>query len=206
MGGKGSGGHPNSWNRKIGHENPYSKVPENNDAGISFTMELMNLPTFDLGDADALQQRILDYLSMCRRYETKPLISGLCLAIGSNREEVMNWTKGQRNRLAERLSPESGRVLQKSLESLEVLWEFSFQNDGYRNPVTGIFVAKNNFGYKDTTESVVRHERTEQGPTRAQLEAKYQAAIPADDVVIELPPDPKPKGGRKRLSQGDSGE
>lgn len=197
MGGKGSGGHPNSWNRKIGKENQYAKVPENNDAGISFTMELMNLPTFDLADPDAFQQRVNDYLLMCKRYESKPLISGLCLAIGSNREEVMNWTKGARNRLSERLSPETAELLQKFLESLEVLWEFSFQNDGYRNPVTGIFVAKNNFGYKDTTESVVRHERSEQGPSRAQLEEKYRAAIPAEVISVE--------DGPKRLSHGDTG-
>lgn len=66
------------------------------------------------------------------------------------------------------------------------------QNNGYRNPVTGIFLGKNNFGYRDESQTVIKHEDAAQGPTKAELEAKYMAALPAEDVTIEkveeLPP------------------
>jgi hypothetical protein len=37
---------------------------------------------------------------------------------------------------------------------MEISWENNFQN-GKLNPVTGIFLGKNHFGYKDQTEHVL---------------------------------------------------
>lgn len=164
-------------------------VPTTNRASIDFVREYMSWPRIDLADPEAMERRVNDYLALCAEYDTKPLISGLCIVIGSNRQEVMLWSNGANNRLARELSPESADILQKSLANLEVFWEFAMQNDGYRNPVSGIFLGKNNFAYKDSSETVVRHESTQQGPTRAQLEAKYAAALPedTDEVVVEDP-------------------
>ena len=206
MGGKGSGfrrsdGKPNNPNMDIGKENQYAKVPQRNEDSIAFVMEYMSWPAIDVADAEAVDQRVRDYLRLCAEWNTKPLFAGLCVVLGTNSAEVRRWARGERTGLGEKLSPESALVLEKSLENLEVLWEFAMQNDGYRNPVTGIFLGKNNFGYKDTSENVIRHETAAQGPTKAQLEAKYAAALPAEDVVVEHPGDEKPR----RLSGGDAG-
>lgn len=201
MGGKGSGyrkvdGKPNNPNPDIGRYAPNAVRPESNERAIEFVLEYMSWPAVDLADAEAVRQRVRDYLALCAKYETKPLIAGLCVVLGSNRGEVFRWSHGERTSLGEKLSPESAEVIKNSLENLEVLWEFAMQNDGYRNPVTGIFLAKNNFGYKDTSETIIKHESAAQGPTKAQLEAKYGAALPAEDVVVVKPDEPKGlKGG-----------
>jgi hypothetical protein len=194
LGGKGSGRRKGDGGRHVNNgpdfltenPNPNGITPTTNRSSIAFVQEYMSWGPVDLSDPDAMQQRINDYLDLCVKYDTKPLISGLCIVIGSNRQEIMGWSNGANNRLARELSPASASVLQKSLENLEVFWEFAMQNDGYRNPVSGIFIGKNNFAYKDSSETVVRHETAQQGPTRAQLEAKYAAALPEDtEIVVE---------------------
>ena len=196
MGGKGSGrrpGDPRNTGNPAWREHspsPNAITPTTNRASIAFVQEYMSWPVIDLADPAAMEQRVNDYLNLCVEYDTKPLISGLCIVIGSNRGEVMQWSNGANNRLARELSPESARIFQKALENLEVFWEFAMQNDGYRNPVSGIFLGKTNFAYKDSSETVVRHETGAQGPTRAQLEAKYAAALPEDpEIVVEDDPD-----------------
>lgn len=52
------------------------------------------------------------------------------------------------------LPKEVADVLKKAYRIMEVLWEDYVQN-GKINPVMGIFLGKNNFGYKDKTEYVV---------------------------------------------------
>jgi hypothetical protein len=44
--------------------------------------------------------------------------------------------------------------MKKAHEYMEILWENYMQN-GRINPVSGIFLGKNNFGYQDKTEYVV---------------------------------------------------
>lgn len=163
-------------------------APRNNRKSIAFVRELARWPSIDLSDPHAISERAEKYFDLCDRYDSKPLISGFCSAIGTNRIEVLSWAQGRRTGLGEKLSPESASELQKYLATFEVLWESAFANDGYRNPVTGIFLGKNNFAYKDTSETIVKHEQTAQGPSRAALEAKYRASIPAEDVKV-LPPD-----------------
>ena len=44
--------------------------------------------------------------------------------------------------------------IKRAYEYMEILWENYMQN-GKINPVSGIFLGKNNFGYQDKTEYVV---------------------------------------------------
>ena len=52
------------------------------------------------------------------------------------------------------LPPQVADSIKKSYFLLENLWE-SYMNSGKINPVSGIFLGKNNFGYQDKTEYVV---------------------------------------------------
>jgi hypothetical protein len=44
--------------------------------------------------------------------------------------------------------------IKRAYEYMEILWENYMQN-GKINPVSGIFLGKNNFGYQDKTEHIV---------------------------------------------------
>lgn len=160
-------------------------VMDRNSDAIDFSLEMMSWPSIDLSDADAMRQRFNDYLELCRKYNTKPLISGMCAVMGFTRNELTSWAKGNNNNLARRLSPESAELLARLSQMNEIYWEFAMQNNEYRNPVTGIFLGKNNFGYKDVSETIVRHDDEDAAPDRKALERKYRAAIPLDDVKVE---------------------
>lgn len=95
---------------------------------------------------------------------------------------MIDWSNGKRTSLSERITPESGNVIQKFLKFLEISWESAFSNNGFRSPVTGIFLAKNNFGYKDESTNIVKHENAEVTPDRAKLAAKYMAALPSEQI------------------------
>ena len=183
-------------------QNPMSRPPTTNRASIDFVCEMMSWDCIDLGDPEAVMRRGEEYFALCAKYDSKPLISGLCASLGTNREEVMRWGKGSHTALNDKLTPASELALKSLLEKMEVFWEYAMANDGYRNPVSGIFLGKNNFGYKDQSETVVRHDGGSAGPTREQLAARYSAAIPeaieAEDVRVDAP---RPKR-RKRLSGG----
>lgn len=162
-----------------------------NAISMDMWLEIFNSPSIDLGDAEALTQRMFDFVTMCKKYNVKPGISAWCQYINCTRQEVIDWSKGKRTRLDGILTSESAAVLQKSFGLFEVAWETAFLQNEFYSPATGIFYAKNNFGYKDESETVVKHAQSEQGPDVKKLRAKYAAAIPesveAQDVVVSEP-------------------
>lgn len=171
---------------------PNAEVPKNNLSTISMIEEMAFWDLVDLTDAEAVQQRIMEYFELCKAYNSKILVSGFAFALGCTRDELINWSNGKTTRLSRVLSSESAQVVQKFLSFLEISWESAFANNGFRSPVTGIFIAKNNFGYKDESTNIVKHEDAEVAPDRAKLAAKYAAALPeqpapveAQDVIIE---------------------
>ncbi len=173
-----------SWNKG---DSPYTNTPINNQEGIEFALALRKFKMIDLSDPKAVEDRIDEYFQLCADYNTKPLVSGFCRAIGSSRDEVMSWSKGLSTPLGQKLSPASSEILMKSLEDLQVLWEFSFQNNGYRNPVTGIFIAKNNFGYQDTTQNIsVKLDASALISPNA-IRDKYRNVIPVDVIDVDEP-------------------
>lgn len=180
-----------------------SRAPLTNDGAIDMWLEMYSWPLIDLSDPDAINQRLAEYLDLCKRYNSKPEVSGWCQTIGTTRIEVLDWSKGKRTRLDDVLTTASAAALSRSLGVFEFAWEYAMQNGGYAYPVTGIFLGKNNFGYKDESETLVTHSSERKGPTMAELESKYAQAlpeeVPAEDVVIEVPEMARlPKGRRKR--------
>lgn len=63
---------------------------------------------------------------------------------------------------------------------MEFLWE-SYMQNGAVNPVSGIFLGKNHYGYKDQQETVVvTPNLLGDGADQKQLEQRY-----LDSVVVE---------------------
>ena len=193
-------------NREGWRNSPHNQVPKNNSESIHMVQELITWPTIDLADPAQVVQRFYDYCDLCERYHSKLLISGLCMALSVTRDELVRWSNGKGTRLDRVLTPESATVLKNLLQTLEVAWESAVQNNGYRNPLTGIFLGKNNFGYADESVNVVKHEQADQGPSKAELEAKYQAALPdvqpAEVISVESVPElPETAPAKSRKSK-----
>lgn len=130
--------------------------PGDNAKYIKNAMQLSLLPTIDLKDGDAVANRIQEFFQIQFENDLKPTISGLGIALGLDRRRL--WEIKTGNLMGGHTKydlPTSTVVsIKKAYEMMENLWENYMQN-GKINPVSGIFLGKNNFGYQDKTEYVV---------------------------------------------------
>jgi hypothetical protein len=97
------------------------------------------------------------------------------LAIGLDRRRLWEIRSGS-NRNAS-IPQECKDIICEVYDSLEVLWE-GYMTNGKINPVSGIFLGKNYFGYQDKQEYVVT-PNTVAHETPDVIEAKYDA-LPED--------------------------
>ena len=124
---------------------------------IHLGMEVMNLPSIDLHDAEAVSHRLGEYFEIYARYDTKPTVAGMAMALGISRQMLWaikaNQPVGGSGSLPT-LPRESADLIKKAYAFMEQLWENYMQN-GKINPVSGIFIGKNHYGMQDKTEYVV---------------------------------------------------
>lgn len=186
---------------------PSQSRPSVRKNDVGYAKALFMLPGIDMKDPDAVMGRYFELLDLCERYDRAMTIEAICMGFDTTRDEIVRMGRGEKTRLGLRLSPESGEAFQKVLKSVAGIWAAHMSSGDFKQPVAGIFIGKNNFGYGDETVTVVRHEDTRLGPSREELAAKYQAAIPAENPVViegastyDLPaekprkkPGPKPK-------------
>ena len=123
---------------------------------LSLGMELFNLPTIDLKDSEQVKDRLNQFFEIHARYDMKPTVAGMGMALGLDRRrlwEIKSGNFGTQKSLSE-LPTSTKDSIKKAYEYMEILWENYMQN-GKINPVSGIFLGKNNFGYQDKQEMVL---------------------------------------------------
>lgn len=128
--------------------NPMLTEPGDNSRFIRHALATYNLPPIDISDNKQVEDRIQWYFHHCIDCDMKPTVKGLCNAIGISRDTLNKWNRG-----ITRDSTHSD-LIKKAYDFLEELWE-DYMLNGKINPVAGIFLAKNNFGYKDTQDLVL---------------------------------------------------
>ena len=151
--------------------------PGDNAKYLAHSMKMWDWQRPDMGDAAAVQKRIADYFNLCTDDDMKPTVSGMALAFGVNRKTLWAWVNGIQG---EYLSTESRNTIKKAYSILECQMENYMQN-GKINPVSGIFLMKNNMGYEDKTEMVI----TPQSPIGDTTGQKELAADYVIDVTDE---------------------
>ena len=127
--------------------------PGDNTKYLTLGRELFNLPTIDLKDPEQVTYRLNEFFAIHERYDMKPTVSGMGMALGLDRRRLWEIRSGVSDRNKE-LPTSTRDLVKKAYEYMEILWENYMQN-GKINPVSGIFLGKNNFGYQDKTEYVV---------------------------------------------------
>ena len=126
---------------------------------IAVSMELTDLPAIDLHDPEQVEDRIHDYFNIHMKYDMKPTVVGMAMALGNGITRQTLWAiKNDRpsggTGYKTALPSEVADSIKKAYLLLENLWENYAQN-GKMNPVTSIFLGKNNFGYSDKQEYVL---------------------------------------------------
>lgn len=148
---------PRGGNSPMIGMNGYELEPGDNTKYLTLNIELFNLEKIDLHDEEAVARRLEEYFQIHAKYDTKPTVAGMAMALGMNRRTLIAIvndyaTGGAGYKTA--LPHEVALVIKKAYSLLEVLWE-NYSSNGKINPVMAIFLAKNNYGYQDKTEYVL---------------------------------------------------
>lgn len=149
-------GKPRGGNSPMIGENGYLLEEGDNNKFTSMGLWLMNLPKIDVHDPEAVQQRLNDYFGYMASQDAKPTVAGMAMALGMDRRRLWEIKVGAQttNRWIEDLPNEVKDSIKKAYSLMEYLWE-NYMVNGKINPVTGIFLGKNNFGYQDKQEMVL---------------------------------------------------
>ena len=150
-------------NPRFGQENI---EPGDNTKFLAHGMAVMRMPPIDVSDPVQVQQRINEYFELCGQNDMKPTVKGFCNSLRIGRTTLFEWKRG-----TFRAGTHQAIILQ-AYDLLEELWENSMQN-GKINPVSGIFLGKNNFNYADKQEYVLTPNQQQETLDLATIEAKY---------------------------------
>jgi hypothetical protein len=151
-------GKPRGGNSPVIGNNGLMVEPGDNAKYLSLNMELFNMPSIDLKNVEEVQQRLNDYFMLYSKYDTKPTVAGMAMALNGMSRQTLRAiaigapTGGSGYKTA--LPPEVANAIKRAYFLMENLWENYMQN-GKINPVSGIFLGKNNYGYQDKTEYVL---------------------------------------------------
>ena len=148
--------------------------PGDNSRYLAHAMAVMNMPRIDTSDPDQVEERIHWYLHHCIDNDMKPTVKGFCNALGISRNTLWTWKTGQFR------AGTHEEIIVRAYDLLEEMWENYMQN-GKINPMAGVFLGVNNFGYRDVKQVNLTPVVNQEQETLdvAAIEAKY-AELPED--------------------------
>lgn len=186
-------GKPRGGNSPVIGTNGFNLDAGDNAKFLNVNLELFNMPNIDMENESEVQQRLSDYFALYANADMKPTVAGMAMALnGMSRQTLWAITHNAPvggNGYKTALSPGVADLIKKAYFLLENLWE-SYMNSGKVNPVAGIFLGKNNYGYQDKTEYVLTpNQQNDNDYSADEIRERY---IAADQ--------------QKRLSDGNSDE
>lgn len=173
-------GKPRGGNSPVIGDNGLQVTEGDNAKLMRINMAIFNMPNIDLDNVEEVQQRLSDYFALYEQADMKPTVAGMALCLnGMSRQTLRAIAKdlptgGAGYKTA--LPPEVATSIKKAYDLMENLWE-AYMNSGKINPVSGIFLGKNNFGYQDKTEYVLTpNTNTDNDYSADEIRERYIAA------------------------------
>ena len=134
----------------------------------------------DMENPEEVAQRLSDYFQLYAENDMKPTVTGMALALNGMSRQTLRAivtdapTGGAGYKTA--LPRDIAALIKKAYRMMENLWE-TYMNSGKVNPVAGIFLGKNNYGYQDKTEYVLTpNTRDESDYSPDEIRERYIAA------------------------------
>lgn len=147
-----------------------STTEEENKRYLAHSMELMAMSKIDLNDPNEVMVRSQDYYGICYKNGMKPNAAGYVLSLGYSRQYINDVLAGRKGA---NVPQETKEIILRFKDSLASQMEDYMQN-GKINPIAGIFLMKNNHGYRDQVEQVTVTESAESRMSAEQIAAKYK--------------------------------
>lgn len=125
---------------------------------MKYHLELMSLGNLtDKNNPEEVASRIMDYFTICANHGFRPAVASLALSLGIDRVTLFTWINGSGGVK----NPDVINTLKKAYAIINAGYE-DMMNSGKINPVSGIFLMKNNLGYRDQTDHVVTARQDQQ--------------------------------------------
>lgn len=123
---------------------------------LGVNIKLFNMEKVDLHDPDAVTERLSEFFELYAENDMKPTVAGMGLALGLDRRRLWEIKTGNYHTSKDLSTLPRGTTdaVKKAYCLMENMWE-TYMNSGKINPVSGIFLGKNNFGYQDKQEMVL---------------------------------------------------
>jgi hypothetical protein len=149
---------------------PAAQIPDmepgENTKFLSHALTIRSMPPIDISDPVQVQNRINDYFQLCVTNDMRPTATGFRNALRIAKSTLWEWRQGNYR------AGTHQAIICEAYDVLEALWEDNMQN-GKINPVSGIFLGKNNFGYQDKQEYVLTPNAGVEAQDVKTIEAKY---------------------------------
>ena len=171
---------PRGGNSPVIGMNGYNLENGDNSKFMKVQIALFNMPDIDMEDKEEVAQRLSDYFQLYAENDMKPTVTGMALALNGMSRQTLRAiatdapTGGAGYKTA--LPRDIAALIKKAYRMMENLWE-TYMNSGKVNPVAGIFLGKNNYGYQDKTEYVLTpNTRDESDYSPDEIRERYIAA------------------------------
>ena len=162
-------------------KDPKYVEPDGNAKSVYITTELATWEKPDLTDPKAVTDRIVKYFNFMASTDCRPLVSGLAQALGINRHQLREIAQNiQGTPGIRKVNAQTQEIIEDAYQMLEVAFEYNFTH-GKINPVTGIWISRNHYGYTEKKEVEVVH-KDPLGNTvdREALEQRYLDSVVAN--------------------------
>lgn len=149
--------------------------PGDNARFLKHALTIRSWPAINTSDPEEVENRINQYFALCAVDDIKPSVKGFLNSLRIAKSTLWEWKNGGYR------AGTHQAIIVEAYNVLEALWEDYMQN-GKINPVSGIFLGKNNFGYADKQEYVLTPNTTITPELDvATIEAKYAELPEGDD-------------------------
>ena len=138
-------------NTSIRYDHAIHTEPGENTKFLTHDIKLAYLPHIDVNSLDDVNERIKLYFQVCADDDIKPSIASLALAFNTSRFVLYDWINGRNETIK---NAECVHAIKNAYNLINSYYEHCM-NNGKINPVAGIFLMKNNMGYKDNTEHTI---------------------------------------------------
>ena len=148
--------------------------PGDNTNFLTHALAVRNMPAIDTSDPVQVQQRIDDYFELCVSHDIKPSVKGFLNALRVAKSTLWEWKQGNYR------AGTHQQIICEAYDVLEALWE-DYMMNGKINPVSGIFLGKNNFGYADKQEYILTPNQQQVSPEDIRAIASKYEELPDVD-------------------------
>lgn len=145
---------PRGGNSPVIGDNGLMLEQGDNAKFMKVNMVLFNMEKIDITDIDAVQSRINEFFMLYAENDMKPTVAGMAMALDMDRRRLWEIKTGNKGITTPDLPPSVQDTIKKAYVLMENLWE-TYMNSGKVNPISGIFLGKNNYGYSDKQEYVL---------------------------------------------------